>query len=431
MTTPTFNSVQSSAKISKAVNDRRITEFNESQSYKGQIHGEADIASRGLFSTGSLSTDSASSSPIASAAEIGERDSRKESRLALSSIRQSLQGQKADAPATSNYKQLGHGGHVLSSPDNDLVTTTYKVSPSFMSAAAESNANVHAAADPFAEPAEAASTLPRRQTAKNILMEAGVTFAPGASVIYNPETSELIVRNTQDQLELVEAYKDSIKEKSNELSFPDANGDPSPKSSNFADGFQLATTADSSAPFADDASSNELSGAKTDRKNSPLGHGQTTPVTVLGESLNVPQSAPSITSAGSVRGGTVTIIGGTMDTVITSNNSSVEVNGLTGGGQITIGGGLQGKAEKEATSSTGKTNYANAATNHTRSDSHKQPAAGWVLPVPTRIRGGVDIDTSKSVKGKRDARAKVKSHENTYAGAKKRPGTFVLMDHRL
>ncbi len=47
-------------------------------------------------------------------------------------------------------------------------------------------------------------------TAKSVLEKAGVTFGSGASAIYNPATGKLIVRNTQDQMELVEAYIESL-----------------------------------------------------------------------------------------------------------------------------------------------------------------------------------------------------------------------------
>lgn len=49
-------------------------------------------------------------------------------------------------------------------------------------------------------------------TAKTVLESAGITFPEGASAIYNPATSQLIVRNTQDQMELVEAYIESIRD---------------------------------------------------------------------------------------------------------------------------------------------------------------------------------------------------------------------------
>ena len=102
----------------------------------------------------------------------------------------------------------------LSTPDTDLYTNVYVVPPTFLSAAPGGGGDAGAAADPFADPgAGGGAGPPARRNAKDILMEAGVTFAPGTSAIYNPGTSTLIVRNTQDQMELVEAYISSIKDK--------------------------------------------------------------------------------------------------------------------------------------------------------------------------------------------------------------------------
>ncbi|HRQ89170.1 MAG TPA: LysM peptidoglycan-binding domain-containing protein [Bacteroidia bacterium] len=71
----------------------------------------------------------------------------------------------------------------------ELFTNVYVVPPTFLSVDGDSP----------------------RKSAKEILESAaGVTFGPGASAIYNPSTNQLIVRNTQDQMELVEAYIESI-----------------------------------------------------------------------------------------------------------------------------------------------------------------------------------------------------------------------------
>ncbi len=131
--------------------------------------------------------------------------------------------------AQLKYKVEPHAVLILplSTPDTDLYTNVYTVSPSFMSAASGGGDKGDPFADPFASPADEGGGPARRRTAKDVLLEAGVTFAPGASVLYNPETSQLIVRNTQDQMELVEAYKDSIKGKAEGLSFPDLNDQPS------------------------------------------------------------------------------------------------------------------------------------------------------------------------------------------------------------
>jgi general secretion pathway protein D len=48
-------------------------------------------------------------------------------------------------------------------------------------------------------------------TARQVLENAGITFAPGSTAIYNPGTSTLIVKNTPDQMDLVEAYINSIR----------------------------------------------------------------------------------------------------------------------------------------------------------------------------------------------------------------------------
>jgi Mg-chelatase subunit ChlD len=101
---------------------------------------------------------------------------------------------KADVPA-------------LATPSKDLNTIVYHVPPSFLSTAPP-GANV---ADPFADPVSAGGAAPAgRVTAKQILESAGISFPEGATAIYNAETSQLIVRNTADQAELVEAFVNSV-----------------------------------------------------------------------------------------------------------------------------------------------------------------------------------------------------------------------------
>ena len=49
-----------------------------------------------------------------------------------------------------------------------------------------------------------------KETAKNWLISNGVQFSnPGASAIYLPSSSRLIVRNTQDQLDLIDTIIES------------------------------------------------------------------------------------------------------------------------------------------------------------------------------------------------------------------------------
>ena len=117
--------------------------------------------------------------------------------------------------ANLKYKVEGYSVLVipLSQPDADLFTNTYVVPPTFLSMGdGGGGGGGGAAADPFADPGDAGGAgIPnRRKTAKEILESAGITFSTGSSAIYNPANSQLIVRNTQDQMELVEAYIDSI-----------------------------------------------------------------------------------------------------------------------------------------------------------------------------------------------------------------------------
>lgn len=123
----------------------------------------------------------------------------------------------------------------LSAPDTDLFTNTYVVPPTFMSASSEHDET--GVSDPFAASATNGSGPARRRTAKDILTDAGVIFAPGASAVYDPKTSTLIIRNTQDQMELVEAYQETVRPK--ELSFPeiDASGNTGGGRLNVGGGF--------------------------------------------------------------------------------------------------------------------------------------------------------------------------------------------------
>lgn len=101
----------------------------------------------------------------------------------------------------------------LSAPVADMFTNVYVVPPTFLSTdAGGAGGGGAAAADPFADPVEAGGgPLVGRPKAKDILADAGISFPPGSSAIYNKTSSQLIVRNTQDQMELVEAFIDSLR----------------------------------------------------------------------------------------------------------------------------------------------------------------------------------------------------------------------------
>ena len=95
----------------------------------------------------------------------------------------------------------------------DMFTRTFRVPPDFQNTGSDdggAGANVD---DPFAPAAATVGGgLKTKKNAKEILEATGVTFGEGASAIYSPRTSTLIVRNTQSNMELVEAYVESIRD---------------------------------------------------------------------------------------------------------------------------------------------------------------------------------------------------------------------------
>ncbi|WP_245846555.1 Amuc_1098 family type IV pilus outer membrane protein [Prosthecobacter debontii] len=102
----------------------------------------------------------------------------------------------------------------VSDATQEQYTRIYRVPPDFRSlggggAAAAAPA---ASADPFASTSAApTSSLIVQQSALDILKSQGIQFPEGASAVFNPVTSQLIVKNTQPNLDLVEAFVDSIR----------------------------------------------------------------------------------------------------------------------------------------------------------------------------------------------------------------------------
>lgn len=97
----------------------------------------------------------------------------------------------------------------LSAEKAEMMTRTFTVAPDFLSCEAPKTPD--APADPFA-PATPATSLPegvpppRPMPAKKVLEVAGITFPDGASASFDPLTLALTVTNTQENLELTDAY---------------------------------------------------------------------------------------------------------------------------------------------------------------------------------------------------------------------------------
>jgi general secretion pathway protein D len=121
--------------------------------------------------------------------------------------------------AQMKFKVEAHAVLVVPLSENasDQSTHSYRVPPDFLSTGGGDGGGGGGApaapADPFAAGAAApagGSGLIARQNAKQILEGAGITFPEGSSASYNPATSQLVVRNTQPNLDLVETYVESI-----------------------------------------------------------------------------------------------------------------------------------------------------------------------------------------------------------------------------
>ena len=86
--------------------------------------------------------------------------------------------------------------------ENGLIKKTYIVPPTIVG---------YHQSDTVADPFSDLNPDPQElRTVQEILSEAGIVFDEGASAVYNHDLSALTVINTRDQLEMVEAYTESI-----------------------------------------------------------------------------------------------------------------------------------------------------------------------------------------------------------------------------
>lgn len=115
-----------------------------------------------------------------------------------------------------------HGDAVMPIPEGELefkkaaeeipegmIVRRFRIPPTFLSAGMAGRNRGAPAADPFAAPA-GEPTFTIKATAKDILQAAGISFPEGSSANYIPATSTLVIRNTPEQIALVEAYVMSI-----------------------------------------------------------------------------------------------------------------------------------------------------------------------------------------------------------------------------
>jgi general secretion pathway protein D len=114
----------------------------------------------------------------------------------------------------------------ISEQSNDLITKEYRVPPDFISTTLTGSSLLQQGAytkapgtAPAAAPAGTGKDtqestggrqLVNREGAKDFLESQGVAFPPGAGANFLPQSSRLIVRNTQDNLDLVDAIVEQL-----------------------------------------------------------------------------------------------------------------------------------------------------------------------------------------------------------------------------
>jgi general secretion pathway protein D len=97
----------------------------------------------------------------------------------------------------------------LATPTDTLITKEWKVPPGFLS---QAPAATGGAPDPLTGgtatggglTSGAPSGIARKLEARDYLTASGITFPPGSSAIFLPASSKLIVRNTQENLDLID-----------------------------------------------------------------------------------------------------------------------------------------------------------------------------------------------------------------------------------
>lgn len=159
-----------------------------------ELDTEGDIAKRGI----NIILDLSASSPKEGSAEdIGNTPIT----LSLNNVPLAEALRYTTSLAQTKYKVESHAVLIIpiSRPDRNVMQGAYTVPPSFLFTAGNG------------DDADGSSSPVKWRSAKEVLESAGITFGEGTSAIYNPGTSQLIVRNTPDQVELVEAYIQAIR----------------------------------------------------------------------------------------------------------------------------------------------------------------------------------------------------------------------------
>ncbi|HUF62850.1 MAG TPA: Amuc_1098 family type IV pilus outer membrane protein [Verrucomicrobiales bacterium] len=109
------------------------------------------------------------------------------------------------------YRIEAFAVRIVGSSDSDdtLYRKVYKVPASFETLSAAEGGAGAASDDPFGAPAGESGLAPRA-SASDILKARGITGPDGASAFFDATSSQLVVRNSQKNIELIDAFVESI-----------------------------------------------------------------------------------------------------------------------------------------------------------------------------------------------------------------------------
>src|SRR5438034_4398576 len=192
----------------------------------GPVGPPAAPTGPGAPGTGPVTAQPAVARPVVAAAAISPAEARITLTLNQVPLGEALRYIAAQAGLKVKVEPFAVSVIPISEQSNDLITKEYRVPPDFISTTLSGSTLLGRGAYTHA-PGTAAPIVPggtgkdtqestggqqliNREGAKDFLEGQGVAFPPGSSAAFLPQSSRLIVRNTQDNLDLVDAIVEQL-----------------------------------------------------------------------------------------------------------------------------------------------------------------------------------------------------------------------------
>src|SRR5438128_4495143 len=192
----------------------------------GPIGPPAAPTGPGAPGTGPVTAQPAVARPVVAAAALSPAEARITLTLNQIPLGEALRYIAAQAGLKVKVEPYAVSVIPITEQSNDLITKEYRVPPDFITTTLTGSTLLGRGAYTKA-PGTAAAVVPggtgkdtqestggqqlvNREGAKEFLEAQGVAFPPGASANFLPQSSRLIVRNTQDNLDLVDAIVEQL-----------------------------------------------------------------------------------------------------------------------------------------------------------------------------------------------------------------------------